>query len=166
MRYGHWRPLYCHLPAHDPGFSSAARDADFLPVPASGHSNHWRLDETGRIDRRRHPWEERVAWYGHRQSVWITPRHQPATRANPDSRETIFNINDNDKQVKGLYLTAETIDSRFLTDWIHAGELSWGSFILDFVNLGVAPPDFPIREAPIGFMPEQLFLADWKRWRQ
>jgi 4-amino-4-deoxy-L-arabinose transferase-like glycosyltransferase len=109
------------------------------------------------------PWG--VAWYGHRQSVWITLN---ATRDphDPDSRETIFNINDNDKQVKGLYLTAETIDSRFLTDWIHAGELSWGSFILDFVNLKVAPPDFPIREAPSGFMPEQLFLADWKRWRQ
>ena len=26
-------------------------------------------------------------------------------------------------------------------------------------------PSFPLREAPEGFFPEQLFLSDYKRWK-
>ena len=109
------------------------------------------------------PWA--VAWYGERQSVWLTLNAAKDPR-DPNSIENIFTINDYEKQVKALYLTAETIDSRFLTDWIHAGNLSWGSFVLDYITQKEAPADFPIRAAPSGFFPESLFLADWQRWRQ
>jgi len=27
------------------------------------------------------------------------------------------------------------------------------------------PPNFPLRVAPTGFLPEQLFLTDWDRWK-
>lgn len=109
------------------------------------------------------PWA--VAWYGERQSVWLTLNAAKDPR-DPNSIENIFTINDYEKPVKALYLTAETIDSRFLTDWIHAGNLSWGSFVLDYITQKEAPVDFPIRAAPSGFFPESLFLADWQRWRQ
>jgi hypothetical protein len=27
------------------------------------------------------------------------------------------------------------------------------------------PPTFPLRKSPSGFLPEQLFLTDWDRWK-
>ena len=109
------------------------------------------------------PWA--LAWYGDQQSVWLTLNATKDVN-DPRSRETFFAISDYEKPVKGIYLTELTIDSRFLTDWIHADNISWGSFILSFVTSREAPPDFPLRDAPAGFFPEELFLADWKRWRQ
>ncbi|MSU57520.1 MAG: hypothetical protein EXS35_04965 [Pedosphaera sp.] len=99
------------------------------------------------------PWA--VAWYGHRQCIWTTLNAQ----------EEFFAVNDLQKSVRGLYLTPETMDSRFLTQWVRAGEHSWGSFILESMLQRRIPPTFPLREAPTGFLPEQLFLTDWKRWK-
>jgi hypothetical protein len=99
------------------------------------------------------PWA--VAWYGKRQSVWLTLNTQ----------NDYFGINDTQKPIRGLYLTPQTMDSKFLTQWVLAGERSWGNFILDTMLRREVPPWFPMRAAPSGFLPQQLFLADWERWR-
>lgn len=100
------------------------------------------------------PWA--VAWYGDRQTVWLTLNAQ----------EDFFAVNDYLKPVQALYLTPETMDSRFLTQWYRAGEKSWGSFILDSVLKKEVPGNFPLRSMPSGYWPEQLFLCDWPRWRK
>jgi hypothetical protein len=99
------------------------------------------------------PWA--VAWYGNRQCIWTTL----------DAQEQFFAVNDLRKPVRALYLTPETMDSRFLTQWVRAGEHSWGSFILESMLRREIPPSFPLRKAPTGFLPEQLFLTDWDRWK-
>ncbi|MCU0782493.1 MAG: glycosyltransferase family 39 protein [Verrucomicrobia bacterium] len=99
------------------------------------------------------PWA--VAWYGNRQCIWTTL----------DAQEQFFAVNDLQKPVRALYLTPQTMDSRFLTQWVRAGEHSWGNFVLDSMLRREIPPTFPLREAPSGFLPEQLFLTDWKRWK-
>jgi len=99
------------------------------------------------------PWA--VAWYGRRQCIWTTLNAQ----------DDFFAVNDLLKPVRGLYLTPQTMDSRFLTQWVRSGEHSWGSFILESMMRHQIPPTFPLREAPAGFLPEQLFLTDWKRWK-
>ena len=58
------------------------------------------------------------------------------------------------------------MDSKFLTQWIQAGELSWGSFILQTVLLKEEPPIFPLRKAPGGWLPYQLLLTDYDRWHR
>jgi hypothetical protein len=99
------------------------------------------------------PWA--VAWYGKRQCLWLTLNAQA----------DFFAVNDSLKPVRGLYLTPETMDSRFLTQWVRAGEFSWGNFVLSSVLRHEFPPSFPLRVAPSGFLPEQLFLTDWERWK-
>jgi 4-amino-4-deoxy-L-arabinose transferase-like glycosyltransferase len=107
------------------------------------------------------PWA--VAWYGERQSVLLTLRATPDSR-DPTSREDFFAINDYQKPINVLYLTAETMDSLSLTQWIRAGEQSWGLFILRTMVKRELPPDFPLRKSLVGWLPEQLVLADWERW--
>lgn len=99
------------------------------------------------------PWA--VAWYGDRQAVWLT--------ANADSQ--YYAIHDFIKPIRALYLTPETTDSRFLSQWVRPGEKSWPSFVLEFMLRRQAPPNFPLRYARDGFFPEQLFLCDWERWK-
>jgi hypothetical protein len=109
------------------------------------------------------PWA--VAWYGKRQCLWLTLNATPNPK-DPDSRENFFTINDYQKHINALYLTPETMDSRFLSQWVRAGEKSWGSFILETLMKKEVPSDFPLRAIPAGFLPEQLFLSDTKaRWR-
>jgi hypothetical protein len=99
------------------------------------------------------PWA--VAWYGQRQCVWLTLNTQ----------NDFFAINDNVKPVQALYLTPETMDSRFVSDWVKTRDFSWGGFILQVVTQHQIPPGFPLRIAPGGFLPEQLFLTDRERWK-
>jgi hypothetical protein len=100
------------------------------------------------------PWA--VAWYGNRQSVWLTLNAQ----------EDFFAVNDFLKPVNALYLTPETMDSRFLSQWYRSAEKSWGSFIMDHVlKKNEVPPNFPLHSMPPGYWPEQLLLCDWPRWR-
>ncbi len=106
------------------------------------------------------PWA--VAWYGKRQCVWL-PLNVTRDPANPGSRENFFAIND-EKPVKALYLTPRTMDGRLLSDWIDAGELSWGSFVVDAVLRREVPSTFPLHEMPAGFSPRAIFLTDAKRW--
>jgi 4-amino-4-deoxy-L-arabinose transferase-like glycosyltransferase len=95
-----------------------------------------------------------VAWYGNRQCIWITLNAQ----------EDFFAVNDYMKQIKAVYLTPQTMDSRFLSQWVRAGEHSWGSFILESMVKKELPPYFPLKKSPSGFLPEQLFLTDRDRW--
>src|SRR5260221_7034887 len=97
------------------------------------------------------PWA--VAWYGHRQCLWLT--------LNAESE--FFAMNDNLKLIQALYLTPETMDGKFLTDWVRTGERTWGSFIIQAVVQNQIPPKFTLHSAPIGFLPERLFLTDWER---
>jgi hypothetical protein len=98
------------------------------------------------------PWA--LAWYGNRQCVWLTQNAQ----------SEFFAIHDFLKPVRGLYLTPQTMDNRFLSQWVRAGEHSWASFILESMLRNRIPETFPLRKAPQGFFPEQLFLTDFERW--
>jgi hypothetical protein len=99
------------------------------------------------------PWA--VAWYGQRQCIWLTM----------DAQDSFFAVNDYIKPVQALYLTPETMDGKFLTDWVRAHENSWGSFVVQSVLKAEIPPSFPLRNAPSGFLPERLFLTDRQRWK-
>jgi hypothetical protein len=99
------------------------------------------------------PWA--MAWYGQRQSVWLTLNAQ----------NDFFAINDYLKPVKALYLTPATTDNRFYSQWLVAGELSWGSFVLDSLFRRELPPSFPLHKSAPGWLPTgQLVLTDWERW--
>ncbi len=99
------------------------------------------------------PWA--VAWYGRHQCVWLTLNAQ----------DDFFAINDNLKPVQALYLTPKTMDGKFVTDMLHSGEHSWGSFITQGVLQNQIPTGFPLRNAPTGFLPDRLFLTDRERWK-
>jgi hypothetical protein len=109
------------------------------------------------------PWA--MAWYGERQAVWLTLKATPDAK-DPNTHEDFFAINDYQKPINVLYLTPQTMDGRFLTQWIRAGEQSWGSFILDSIVKKKVPDYFPLNIAPGGWLPEQLVLADRERWRK
>jgi hypothetical protein len=99
------------------------------------------------------PWA--MAWYGNRQCLWLT--------ANAESQ--FYAVHDFIKPVKGLYLTPQTTDSRFLSGWVRAGEHSWAAFVLEFILRRQVSAKFPLQRAPDGFIPEQLFLSDYDRWK-
>jgi len=100
------------------------------------------------------PWA--VAWYGRRQCVWITL----------DAQDEFFAVNDYIKPVQALYLTPESMDGKFISDWILPREFSWGSFIVQAELQNQIPPKFPLHFAPpVKFLPERLFLTDRERWK-
>jgi len=99
------------------------------------------------------PWA--VAWYGQRQCIWLT--------LNAD--DDFFAINDYMKPVQALYLTPETMDGKFVSDWMRTGKHSWGNFIIQAAVQNQIPTGFPLRHAPTGFLPDRLFLTDWDRWK-
>jgi hypothetical protein len=98
------------------------------------------------------PWA--VAWYGQRQCVWLTL----------NAEDDFAAINYWLKPVQALYLTPETMDSRFVSGW-GEHERSWGSFIVAVVAQGQIPPQFPLRFAATGYIPQRLFLTDRERWK-
>jgi hypothetical protein len=100
------------------------------------------------------PWA--VAWYGRRQCMSLTL----------DAKSGFFAVNDDLKPVKGLYLTPVTMDARFLSQWVRAGESGWGTFVLNPLMKYPIPSYFPLRELAPGYLPEQMFLTDWPRWNK
>jgi hypothetical protein len=103
------------------------------------------------------PWA--VAWYGKRQCIWLTL----------NAREDFYAVNDWMKRIRGLYLTPETTDSRFLTQWARVGEFSWGNFVMAAALRGELPPRFPLYKFPgPDDLPsaryEQFFVTDYPRW--
>jgi hypothetical protein len=107
------------------------------------------------------PWA--MAWYGQRQSVWLTLKCTPDSKDSA-TQENFFAINDYQKPISALYLTPQTMDSRFLSQWVKAGEQSWGSFILESLVKKKVPDYFPLSKSQAGWLPEQLVLTDWERW--
>jgi 4-amino-4-deoxy-L-arabinose transferase-like glycosyltransferase len=99
------------------------------------------------------PWA--VAWYGQHQCIWLTLNAQ----------DDFFAINDYLKPVQALYLTPETMDGKFVSDMVHSGEHSWGSFVAMVVLQNQIPQSFSLRNAPTGFLPDRLFLTDRERWK-
>jgi hypothetical protein len=99
------------------------------------------------------PWA--VAWYGHRQCLWLTL----------DAQTEFFAVNDYLKPVQALYLTPLTMDGKFISDWVQTRDFSWGNFIVDSVIKNKIPPGFPLQIAPTGFLPDRIFLTDRQRWK-
>jgi hypothetical protein len=95
-----------------------------------------------------------VAWYGDRSCLWLPL---------DDDRE-FFNLNAL-KPVHGLFLTQVTSDAPFLSQ-MRGLTNSWGSFLLGCAEHGEVPTGFPLRKAPVGLLPAQLFLSDKARWRE
>jgi len=96
-----------------------------------------------------------VAWYGQRQCTSLTMNYQ----------DDFFAINDYLKPVQALYLTPETTDAKFASDWVRADEHTWGNFFLQAAAQGKIPVTFPLTHAPTGFFPERMFLTDAERWK-
>ncbi len=117
------------------------------------------------------PWA--TAWYGHRQSVWLSLKYrEPAGLKHPNDFHA---VNASGKSIRALYLSSRTtkkVETRILDDWIRrearAGE--WEPFVTDwesFVVLGVyvfreVPTGFPLRRASLEDLPE-LFLLESER---
>ncbi|HWY76642.1 MAG TPA: glycosyltransferase family 39 protein [Verrucomicrobiae bacterium] len=100
------------------------------------------------------PWA--VAWYGERQCAWLT--------LNAD-RE-FYEIYDFKKPIEAVYLTPETLDERFLSDWSWGREKSWGKFVFDSLSRGELPAYFPLRKTSTAMAPGHMFLSNHDRWRQ
>jgi hypothetical protein len=100
------------------------------------------------------PWA--AAWYGQHQSIWLTQTLQPE----------FFNINDYQKQISLLYLTRVTTDRRFASQWLTGPEQTWGLFMLDCIMRNQVPSFFPLRKTQSGWLPDQMVLSDWERWRK
>ena len=100
------------------------------------------------------PWA--MAWYGNRQCIWLTQ----------NAESEFFAVHDLLKPVRAVYLTPQTtLDNRFLSQSVRAGEHSWASFILESILRNHIPGNVPLRKVAQGFFPEQLFLTDWERWK-
>ena len=95
-----------------------------------------------------------VVWYGNRTCVWLTA----------DVRPGIFDTFDSRSPVRGVYFTSQSMGNHSLSDWFREPTNSWSGLIGGIVLINRVPPDFPLREAPTGYLPEQLFLTDTKRW--
>jgi 4-amino-4-deoxy-L-arabinose transferase-like glycosyltransferase len=103
------------------------------------------------------PWA--VAWYGNQQCIWNTL--DVGTKPNDD----FYKINDDRKAVRGLYLTELTTNRRFLKEMRQGKEGAWSNFYLDVLVMNNLPNGFPLKTAPPGMLPDQLFLSDRIRWR-
>jgi len=121
----------------------------YFPPEIQQTANWMRPDELMMSDV---PWA--VAWYGHRQCVWLSL----------DAQTEFFAINDYLKTVSALYLTPQTMDAKFVSEWVQTRDFSWGNFIVDSVVKGNIPTGFTLRNAPTGFLPDRLFLTDRDRW--
>lgn len=97
------------------------------------------------------PWA--VAWYGNRQSVWLTL----------DAQGEFYTLNDYIKPVRALYLTPIALDARLLSQWVRGGtDRSWGELIIGSMLREELPRGFPLVKSYR--LPEQLFFSDWERW--
>jgi len=116
------------------------------------------------------PWA--VAWYGQRQSVWLSLKY--SEEVSPKYRNDFQTMNHQGKSIRALYLSArtlKTIETQALSAWLRgAGSENWEEAVSDwdtFVLLGAylkheVPTGFPLKRAPFGLSPE-LFLSDSER---
>lgn len=111
------------------------------------------------------PWA--VAWYGDRESVWLTLKYKSAPTEK--RKNDFYEINDYLKPIKALYLTAQTLKSveiRAVLNWARgaSAEEDWEMFVLGTYLKREVPSGFPLKRAPEGLIPE-LFLTDTERGR-
>jgi hypothetical protein len=116
------------------------------------------------------PWA--VAWYGRRQSVWLSLKYADAV--SPKYRNDFHALNGQGKSIGALYLSARTLktmETRALGPWLRGeGAENWEEAVSDwdtFVLLGAylkheVPTGFPLKRAPFGLLPE-LFLTETER---
>jgi len=117
------------------------------------------------------PWA--VAWYGHRQSVWLSLKYseEPSIRL----RNDFAAMNGCGKPIRGLYLSARTLKSVAtapLSAWVMREERGeqWEPYAGDwegFVLVGAllfreVPTGFALKHRHFGLLPE-LFLTDSER---
>jgi hypothetical protein len=99
-----------------------------------------------------------VAWYGDRDCSWLTV----------DDSQEFFKINGL-RPIHAVFLTQRTTDGRLLSQ-MRQSPNSWGQLYLqceahlEVEGHGEVPPGFPLRQAPSGFLPDQLLLSDRVRW--
>ena len=117
------------------------------------------------------PWA--VAWYGHRQSVWLSLKF--SEEASIRFRNDFEAMNQCGKPIRGLYLSARTMKSVAtapLHAWVTRQEVveQWEPYAGDwegFVLVGAflfrqVPTGFALKQPPFGLLPE-LFLTDSER---
>ncbi|HTD68727.1 MAG TPA: glycosyltransferase family 39 protein [Candidatus Limnocylindria bacterium] len=98
------------------------------------------------------PWA--MAWYGQRQCVWLTAK-----------RADLFEIDDYQKSVNGLFISTRTTDSKFVSNWLLGENQEWGGFLLHTLVRREIPTRFPLKYAPVGlFTNGELLLTDRERW--
>jgi hypothetical protein len=121
----------------------------YLPPEIQQVAGYMKPDELMMSDA---PWA--VAWYGQRQCVWLTL----------DWKNDFAAIDKNFKPVHALYLTPQTMDGKFVSEWMEGGVNSWGKFLLQVLNEKRVPDKFPLTKGTTVYFPEQLFLTDRVRW--
>lgn len=97
------------------------------------------------------PWA--MAWYGDRQSIWLTL----------NAKDDFFAIHDYKKPVNAIYLTPLTMNGRLLNQWLRAGDYTWCNFLLESTKQ--FPPYFPLTNSPASLLSEEVFLTDRPRWK-
>jgi 4-amino-4-deoxy-L-arabinose transferase-like glycosyltransferase len=99
------------------------------------------------------PWA--VAWYGNRTCVWL-----------PLNSQAEFTALHRQRPIQALYLTPQTLDNRFLSQWLQGENQGWGGFIAECLLRREVPTGFPLADAYLDLFPEQLFLTDRRRWNE
>ncbi len=137
------------------------------PVAYPPYYPPWTMAKCGLVDRQALvmadiPWA--VAWYGNRQSVWLTLKHRGQL---DDKASNDFYAVNRLKAVTALYLTAKTlktVETSAIWQWANNVEPArdWVSFALGTYLKGEVPDGFPLRVAPEGLGPE-IFLTDSER---
>ena len=112
------------------------------------------------------PWA--VAWYGDRQSVWLTLMYKNAPEEK--RKNDFYEINDYIRPIKGLYLSIQTtksVETRALLNLASRAENKeedWEMFVLGIYQKSEVPTGFPLKRAPERLVPE-IFLTDTERGR-
>lgn len=104
------------------------------------------------------PWA--TAWYGQRDSVWTS------NRVVDEKGDDFFNINDNQRTIKAIYISPISADSPMRSSFIRDPDFAWGRFYMDALLLQQMPNGFPLKYMMPGGLLEagHFFLTDWPRW--
>jgi len=153
-----WLPMLFAL------FSSKRNPVTYPPYRPAAIQNITQLMGKNELAMSDIPWA--MAWYGDRQCIWLTLYATVDQNNQREWEESFVAVNDILKPVAALYLTPRTLDARFQSQWMRAGEGSWLNFVAGILLKKELPAAFPLTQLLPGYMPEQLVLFDTKRWEQ